>query len=214
MFITFEGSEGTGKSTQIAHLAKDLQLAGYPVLLTREPGGTPIGVQIRRVLSDLQNTDMQKRTEILLFQASRSQLVDQVIRPHLESGGIVLSDRYADSTLAYQGYGYQMELTQIRSIVNFATGGLKPNLTLLFDMDVEEGLRRRATGGEWNRLDAMELAFYQRVRRGYLELADLEPDRWVRIDASPPPEAVAEEVRRIVLNRFQANHQITATSPD
>ncbi len=204
MFITFEGSDGSGKSSQIARLAEILQMAGYPVLLTREPGGTPIGEQIRTVLSDLLNTDMQKRTEILLFQASRSQLVEQVIRPHLEKGGIVLSDRYADSTLAYQGYGYQMDLAQIRSIVDFATAGLKPDLTLLFDMDVEEGLRRRAKGGEWNRLDALEVAFYQRVRRGYLELAEAEPWRWVLINAASPFDEVADQVHQVVLHRLEA----------
>ena len=204
MFITFEGSDGSGKSSQIARLAEFLQMAGYPVLLTREPGGTPIGEQIRTVLSDLLNTDMQKRTEILLFQASRSQLVEQVIRPHLEKGGIVLSDRYADSTLAYQGYGYQMDLAQIRSIVDFATAGLKPDLTLLFDMDVEEGLRRRAKGGEWNRLDALEVAFYQRVRRGYLELAEAEPWRWVLINAASPFDEVADQVHQVVLHRLEA----------
>ena len=204
MFITFEGSDGSGKSSQIARLAEFLQMAGYPVLLTREPGGTPIGEQIRTVLSDLHNTDMQKRTEILLFQASRAQLVEQVIRPHLEKGGIVLSDRYADSTLAYQGYGYQMDLAQIRSIVDFATAGLKPDLTLLFDMDVEEGLRRRAKGGEWNRLDALEVAFYQRVRRGYLELAEAEPWRWVLINAASPFDEVADQVHQVVLHRLEA----------
>jgi dTMP kinase len=204
MFITFEGSDGSGKSSQIARLAEFLQMAGYPVLLTREPGGTPIGEQIRTVLSDLHNTDMQKRTEILLFQASRSQLVEQVIRPHLEKGGIVLSDRYADSTLAYQGYGYQMDLAQIRSIVDFATAGLKPDLTLLFDMDVEEGLRRRAKGGEWNRLDALEVAFYQRVRRGYLELAEAEPWRWVLINAASPFDDVADQVHQVVFHRLEA----------
>lgn len=204
MFITFEGSDGSGKSSQIARLAEFLQMAGYPVLLTREPGGTPIGEQICTVLSDLHNTDMQKRTEILLFQASRAQLVEQVIRPHLEKGGIVLSDRYADLTLAYQGYGYQMDLAQIRSIVDFATAGLKPDLTLLFDMDVEEGLRRRAKGGEWNRLDALEVAFYQRVRRGYLELAEAEPWRWVLINAASPFDEVADQVHQVVLHRLEA----------
>lgn len=212
MFITFEGSDGTGKSSQIARLAEILQLAGYPVLLTREPGGTPIGEQIRSVLSDLGNTDMQKRTEILLFQASRSQLVEQVIRPHLDKGGIVLSDRYADSTLAYQGFGYQMDLAQIRSIVDFATGGLKPDLTLLFDMDVEEGLRRRAKGGEWNRLDALEVAFYQRVRRGYLELAEAEPLRWIVINATPSFDEVADQVHQVVIHRLEALRQASSSA--
>ena len=204
MFISFEGIDGCGKSTQIARLAEFMRQAGYPVLLTREPGGTPIGEQIRTVISDLQNTDMVKRTEILLFQASRAQLVEQVIKPHLQQGDLVLCDRYADSTLAYQGYGYQQfDPSTLRPIIQFATGSLKPDLTLLFDLDVEVGLRRRATGGEWNRLDALDLEFYQRVRNGYLEMARAEPERWVVIDATPPVEPVELAVREIVLKHIK-----------
>ena len=147
MFITIEGPEGSGKTSQLAELAEYLTQKGYPVLTTREPGGTHIGDQIRAILSSLDNTDMRPRTEILLFQASRAQLVDQIIRPHLEEDGVVLSDRYADSTLAYQGYGYQADLNKLRAIIDFATGGLKPDITLLLDVDVEEGLRRRQRDG-------------------------------------------------------------------
>jgi dTMP kinase len=203
MFITLEGSEGTGKSTQAARLAAYLVQAGYPALLTREPGGTPIGEQIRAVISDFKNTDMQKRTEILLFQASRAQLVEQVIRPHLAEGGLVVCDRYADSTLAYQGYGYQLfDRDALRPLIQFATGGLTPDLTLLLDLEVEEGLRRRAKGGEWNRLDAYELGFYQRVRQGYLEMARSEPQRWVVVDATPGLDQVEQALRKIVLERL------------
>ena len=162
MFITLEGSEGSGKTSQHALLVDFLKAQGYPVLTTREPGGTPIGEQVRRILSDLDNTAMHPRSEILLFQASRAQLVEQVIRPHLAAGGVVVCDRYADSTMAYQGYGYQLvPLDLLASIVQFATGGLKPDLTLLLDLDVQEGLQRRARGGDWNRLDAYDLAFYR-----------------------------------------------------
>lgn len=204
MFITFEGTDGSGKSTQIARLADTLTQAGYSVLLRREPGGTAIGEQIRAVISDLKNTDMVKRTEILLFQASRAQLVEQIIRPHLAQGDLVLCDRYADSTLAYQGYGYQLFAPEtLAPIIQFATGGLKPDLTLLFDLDVEEGLRRRAKGGEWNRLDALDLEFYQRVRAGYLSMAGAEPERWVTIDAGSPAEEVEMAVRQVVLDRLQ-----------
>ncbi|MGW8251318.1 MAG: dTMP kinase, partial [Anaerolineales bacterium] len=165
MFITLEGSEGSGKSSQQVQLAEYLRALDIPVLATREPGGTPIGEQVRVILSDLQHTAMHPRAEILLFQASRAQLVEQVIRPHLAKGGVVLCDRYADSTIAYQGYGYRViDLDLLRTIVSFATGGLKPDLTLLLDLDVEEGLRRRARGGEWNRLDTYDLQFYRRVR--------------------------------------------------
>ena len=203
MFITFEGSDGSGKSSQQSQLAEYLLGLGFPLLVTREPGGTEIGEQVRAILSDLKNTAMHPRAEILLFQASRAQLVEQVIRPHLEKGGVVLCDRYADSTIAYQGYGYQLvDLAVLREIVSFATGGLQPDLTLLLDLDVEEGLRRRAKGGEWNRLDAYELAFYQRVRQGYHEMARAEPDRWVIIDAGKPPDQVQAVIRSVIMQRL------------
>jgi dTMP kinase len=203
VFITFEGSEGCGKSSQVFVLSSFLQLQGYDILTTREPGGTPIGEQIRSVISSLKNTEMQQRTEILLFQASRAQLVEQVIRPHLKEGGVVLSDRYADSTLAYQGFGYQRDLVPLRALIQFATGGLKPDLTLLLDVDVEVGLKRRAHGGEWNRLDALQLDFYQRVRQGYFQLADEEPERWVIIDAMQPFEQVQQAIRQVILRRLK-----------
>ncbi|MBK5108206.1 MAG: dTMP kinase, partial [Anaerolineales bacterium] len=171
MFLTFEGPDGSGKTTQVAPLAEFLTQLGYQVLITREPGGTAIGDQIRQVLSDLKNTGMHPRSETLLFLAARAQLVEEVIKPHLEDGYIVLCDRYADSTMAYQGYGHQNDLTQISSLINFATGGLKPDLTLLLDVGAEAGLKRKAEGTEWNRLDAYSLEFHQRVRQGYAALA-------------------------------------------
>jgi len=202
MFITFEGSEGSGKTSQLAQLVAFLQQSGYTVLTPREPGGTVIGEQVRRVLFDLQNTSMLPPTEVLLFQASRAQLVGEVIRPYLASGGIVLCDRYADSTLAYQGYGRQLDLAQLRALIDFATGGLKPDLTLLLDVEVELGLQRRSQDGNRNRLDILDVDFYQRVRQGYLELARLEPQRWVVINASQPSEAVQASIRRVVLQRL------------
>jgi len=204
MFITFEGSEGSGKTRQLAALADDLRQRGVPVTATREPGGTPIGDQVRQILSDLKNTTMQPRTEILLFQASRSQLVDQVIRPRLAAGDVVLCDRYADSTLAYQGYGYQkFSLEELKPLIAFATGGLQPNLTLFLDVDVEEGLRRRAQGGEWNRLDTFDLSFYQRVRQGYFAMIEAEPQRWVLIDAGKPFDQVQQAIRGVVMERLK-----------
>ena len=203
MFITLEGPEGSGKTRQIAVLAESLRQRGYPILMTREPGGTSIGDQVRSVLFDMQNTDMRPRTEILLFQASRAQLVEQVIRPRLASGEIVLCDRYADSTLAYQGYGHQVDLDELKTIVRFATGGLKPELTLLLDVDIEMGLKRKLDASEWNRLDAYDLEFHRRVRRGYLEMAQLEPQRWVLIDAGQPPDVVQAAVLEVVLGRLQ-----------
>ena len=129
-FITLEGPDGSGKSTQAARLAEHLRARGYDVLLTREPGGTPIGDQVRQVLHSLHNTEMHPRTEILLYSASRAQHVYQIIRPHLERGGVVVSDRYYDSTLAYQGYGHGLDLDALRQITAFATGGLAPDITL------------------------------------------------------------------------------------
>lgn len=202
LFITLEGPEGSGKTRQIVELADYLRAAEHPVFTTREPGGTSIGDQIRAVLSDLKNEDMLPRTEILLFQASRAQLIDQVILPKLEQGVVVLCDRYADSTLAYQGYGHQIDLEQLKALIAFATGGVIPDLTLLLDVDVETGLRRKVSGGEWNRLDAYDLAFHQRVRQGYLQLAQEEPQRWRLVDAGQSPEDVQTVIRQIVMDRL------------
>ena len=198
MFISFEGPDGSGKTTQVARLADTLTQLGYQVLITREPGGTPIGDQIRQVLADLKNTGMHPRSETLLFLAARAQLVEQVIKPRLAEGHIVLCDRYADSTMAYQGYGHQNDLDQIKSLINFATGGLKPDLTLLLDVGAEVGLKRKADGSEWNRLDAYSLEFHQRVRQGYLALAEAESDRWVVINADQQADKVQDQVLHFV----------------
>jgi dTMP kinase len=198
LFITLEGPDGGGKSTQASLLVEYLQAHGVQVQLTREPGGTAIGDQIRRTLMDLGNTGMHPRTEILLFSASRAQIVHQVIRPHLEAGGVVVCDRFADSTLAYQGYGHGLDLTALRIITAFATGGLKPDLTLLLDLPAEDGLQRRERGGHWNRLDAYDLEFHKRVRQGYFELAAAEPGRWSTVDASRPMDVVQADIQRIV----------------
>ena len=187
MFITFEGLDGSGKTTQARLITAHLQQAGHRVLLTREPGGTDIGDQIRHVLHNLENTAMHPTTELLLYNASRAQLVAESLRPHLDTGGVVICDRFYDSTLAYQGYGHQLDLTTLRAIVTFATGGLKPDLTLFLDITPEQALERRKQaslfGEEWNRLDDMALAFHQRVYVGYQALIAEEPQRWVRINA-------------------------------
>jgi dTMP kinase len=203
MFITLEGPDGSGKTTQIRLLHDALATAGYDVLLTREPGGTAIGDQIRAVLHDVGNEEMVSTAEILLYSASRAQLVAQIVRPALAAGKIVLCDRYADSTMAYQGYGRGLDLAALDAITAFATGGLKPDLTVLLDLEPGTGLRRRKTGGdEWNRMDQQALDFYRRTRDGYLSLAAAEPERWVRIDATKPVEKVAAVVRAVVVGEL------------
>ena len=203
MFITLEGPEGSGKTTQARLLAAWLRDQGYQVTLTREPGGTDIGDQIRAVLHDLKNSAIDPRTEILLYSASRAQHVAQRVRPALAAGEIVVSDRYADSTLAYQGYGRGLDLETLRRITGFATGGLTPDLTLYLDIPAEAGLQRRQLGGgEWNRLDAESLDFHQRVRAGYLELVKQELERWAVIHAARSVEEVQAEIRDVVQGRL------------
>jgi dTMP kinase len=208
MFITLEGPDGSGKTTQIRLLYDALVAAECDVLLTREPGGTAIGDQIRVVLHDIENTDIVRETEILLYSASRAQLVDQVIRPALAAGTIVLCDRYADSTMAYQGYGRGLNLEALTAITAFATGGLKPDLTLFLDLEPEIGLTRRKTSGqEWNRMDRQTLDFYRLTRRGYHTLAEMEPERWVSIDASGSISEVAAAVWATVQRRLNLQGQ-------
>lgn len=203
MFITLEGPEGSGKSSQLPELAEFLRGQGWDVLTTREPGGTLIGDQIRQILMRLDNQELHPRTEILLFLASRAQLVEQVIKPALREGNLVLSDRFGDSTLAYQGYGHGIDLATLRAMLDFATDNLKPDLTLLLDVDVEIGLQRKRKEDEWNRLDAYELAFHQRVREGYHQLCQLEPERWRVIDAMQPKDAVQLALRQAVMQFLQ-----------
>jgi dTMP kinase len=210
LFVTFEGPDGSGKTTQIRLLRVYLREKGYPVCQTREPGGTSIGDQIRQVLHDTTNTGMQATTEILLYSASRAQLVEEVIRPALARGQIVLCDRYAESTLAYQGYGRQLDLGILKAITAFATGRLQPDLIVYLDISVEEGLRRKRRAheieeDEWNRMDQQAVDFYRRVRQGYLHLADEEPTRWLIVDARQSVEAIQASIRQAVLSRLAVN---------
>lgn len=198
LFITFEGSEGCGKSTQARLLHEHLRTAGYDVIHVREPGGTPIGDQIRAVVLGMHNTEMDPTAESLLFSASRAQLVNQIIRPHLAKDGIVICDRYADSTYAYQGYGLGRNLTDLRTLTAIATAGLVPDVTLWLRIDPAVGLQRKlaATGElEWNRLDAHTLDFHRRVADGYVALAQAEPHRWVECNAALPIEDLATQIR-------------------
>jgi dTMP kinase len=208
LFITFEGPEGSGKSTQIRLLAAALTAQGRDVLVTREPGGTPIGDAVRAILLDSAHTAMSPRAETLLFNAARAQLVEQIIRPALAAGRVVLCDRFADSTLAYQGYGHGQELTPLRQLAAYATSGLTPDYTILLDIAPDEGLRRKRAGNgeEWNRMEEHALAFHQAVREGYLALARAEPQRWHCIDASQPIDAIHQEIlRQLNIHKAEAN---------
>jgi dTMP kinase len=203
-FITLEGPEGSGKTTQLRLLIPWLSEAGYEVLVTREPGGTPIGELIRDLLHDCSRTEMTSETEILLYSASRAQHVAQVIRPALAKGQVVLCDRFFDSTYAYQGYGRGLSLDALRRITSFATQGLVPDLTLYLDVPPEIGLRRREESGEaMNRLDRETLAFHRRVREGYLALIAEDPRRWSCVDATEGIEGVQVQMRETVMTSLQ-----------
>ncbi|MFP4345951.1 MAG: dTMP kinase [Anaerolineales bacterium] len=196
LFLTLEGPEGSGKSTQLPLLVSWLEEEGYAVLHTREPGGTEISERIRDLLHDPAHTKMTARAEILLYSAARAQHVEERIRPALEEGRIVLCDRFFDSTYAYQGYGRGLSLEDLRTITRFATDGLVPDVTLYLDLEPEVGLgRRRSGGGEMNRLDREALDFHRRVRLGYLKLAAADPDRWLTLDAGGRIEEVQETIR-------------------
>ncbi len=192
MFITFEGGEGAGKSTAIKKIVEKLQAEGKEIVLTREPGGTPIGEEIRSIILDKKNTDMDVRTEALLYAASRRQHIVQKIIPSLKQGKVVLCDRFLDSSLAYQGYARGIGVQKVYEMNLFATEGIEPDLTLFFDLDPEEGLRRIAANSqrEVNRLDVEKLSFHQKVREGFLSLAKKFPHRFVVIDASEKPDKV------------------------
>lgn len=196
LFITFEGPEGSGKSTQIRLLREALTQRGLAVVATREPGGTRIGNAIRSLLLDPAHTEMSPRAETLLFQAARAQIVDEVIRPALAAGQVVLCDRYADSTLAYQGYGHGQTLAPLQQLGDYATGGLTPAVTIYLDIDVRAGLERKRAGAaeEWNRMENHALAFHQRVRTGYLALATADPARWLVIDAAQPVASIHAQI--------------------
>lgn len=205
MFISIEGSDGSGKSTQFELLAEYLVNCGYDLVTTREPGGTNIGEQVRSCLHDVRNRSMTAEAEVLLYSASRAQLVSEIIGPALEAHKIVLSDRYYDSTLAYQGYGRQLNMEALLNITFFATGGLKPDLTILLEVDIMTGLSRREAGGvEINRMDMQDSAFYERVRQGYRSLVAAEPGRWLVIDANRAIEEVQAELRYQVEERLKA----------
>jgi len=205
-FISIEGIEGCGKSTQSALLKEWLEERGVGVLLAREPGGTEISEKIRDILLDPVNTDMDHRTELLLYLASRSQIVQELLSPALKEGKVVIVDRYSDSTLAYQGYGRGLQLEEILAINSFASRDLSPDLTILLDLDPERGFGRKGegtgTGKKGDRLEMETLVFHRKIRQGFLEIARNEPQRVVVVDSDRVIREVRDDIRKIVSEKF------------
>jgi len=197
-FISLEGIEGTGKTTQASNLSGRLNVLGIDSLLTHEPGGTVIGDRIRAVLLHTDHKEMTFMTELLLYNAARSQLLGEKIAPALKSGAVVITDRFSDSTMAYQGYGRGIDLELILKLDLIATGAARPDLTLLFDLDVTTGLRRNRRINKVDRLELEDIEFHERVRRGFLEMAGKEPSRIKVIDASMPLADVQDAAWQIV----------------
>jgi dTMP kinase len=205
-FITFEGIEGAGKSTQAERLMRFLEKEGYPAKLVREPGGTAVGEAIREVLAN-PKLEVNPLTEVLLLSASRSQLVDQFIRPQMGEGNVVICDRFSDSTFAYQGYGRGVHPTQIREVTDMCTWGVRPDLTFLLDVDPERGLGRVRTRSfqtltKMDRLENMDLGFYQRVRDGFLEIAEDEPFRFRVLDGHNDPDELATRISSLAMREI------------
>ena len=200
-FIVFEGIDGSGKSTQMQLLMDWFEAAGQRVTMVREPGGTALSEKIRLLLLDHGSQDLEPRAEALLFSTARSQLVHEVILPALERREVVLCDRYADSTIAYQGFGRELPLDEVIATQEFATSGLQPDLKILLDMPVAEAVPRMADSPA-DRMESAGQAFQERVRQGYLQLAQAAPDLWLVLDATQPAEVIAENIREFVERRF------------
>ncbi|MCH8893590.1 MAG: dTMP kinase [Chloroflexi bacterium] len=190
-FIVFEGGDGSGKSTQARSLLRRLRRRGVKVLRTHEPGGTPLGQSLRRLLKS--GDPMTPMSELLLFEAARAQLVRQVIKPHLEQGGVVIADRFTSSTMAYQGYGRGLDRELIERLNREATGGLEPDLTVLLDLPVETALARKG-GGNVDTFDDAPVDFHRKIRRGYSALAAADPEGWLVLDGQRPPEELSREI--------------------
>jgi dTMP kinase len=195
LFVALEGGEGAGKSTQAKLLERWLTDAGYDVVLTREPGGTAVGAALRAILLNHDTGDLSPRTEALVYAADRAEHVGALILPALAKGSVVITDRYVDSTLAYQGAGRSLDVADLHRLADFATGGLRPHLTVVLDIDPESGLAR---AGEHDRIESEPLDFHLRVRTEFLRLADAEPDRYLVVAAAGDPEAIHEVIRDAV----------------
>jgi dTMP kinase len=206
LLVTFEGPEGAGKSTQVTRIARRLRELGWSVESVREPGGTELGERLRMLLLSAA-VSMSERAEALLYAAARAELCAQVIEPSLRSGRVLLCDRYADSTLAYQGYGRGIPLAELRELVAFAVGDCWPDLTVLLDLPVDLGLRRKSVAaaraeGDWTRFEGEAVDFHERVRAGFHELAAAEPKRWVVLDARLPAAELEARIWEHIVRRL------------
>ncbi len=197
LFITFEGGEGSGKTVQSRILYRKLSRLAIPALLTHEPGVTPLGKKLTRVLKWAKDIGISPVAELLMFNASRAELVEEVIQPSLKSGTVVICDRYADSTIAYQSYGRELNVEMVKAVNNIATQGLKPDLTILLDVPPDEGLTSKSNQRR-DRFEQEDIAFHIRVREGYFKIAASEPKRWLVIDATQPKEEIAQIIWRRV----------------
>ncbi|MCS7254749.1 MAG: dTMP kinase [Armatimonadota bacterium] len=199
LFITFEGIEGSGKSTQARMLAEWLRANGYDVVLTKEPGGTELGEYVRQLLLSLQHHRMSERCELMLFLADRAQHVSELILPALHDGKVVICERFTDSTVAYQHYGLGLSLELIEELNNFVTHSLKPHITFLLDIEPSEGLKRlQHIKSSLDRIEMRSLEFHKKVRTGYLEIAKREPERFIVVNASLPPLELAKQIQERV----------------
>lgn len=205
-FVSLEGPEGAGKTTQVKLLSKELTALNVDHVVTRDPGGTALGRQVRRILLSPDNS-VSPMAELLLYQADRAQHVDELIRPALERGALVICDRYIDSTIAYQGYGRKIDFELINTLNQMSTGGLTPDLTILFDIASDDGLSRLHPGGH-DRMEREDLDFHLRVRDGYKTLAKDNPQRFETLDAAKALSVVQDEFRKILQNKFADKHKL------
>ncbi len=213
LFITFEGPDGAGKSTQVNRLVDYIMRQGFPLLATREPGGTPIGQRIREILLDPSNDEMVDQTEVLLYASSRAQLIHEQIIPALHEGKIVICDRYIDASIAYQGYGLGFNIETVRSINHFASSGLSPHRTYLLDISPEEGNRRlqnrvQKQNQTMDRIEQKELLYHKRVHDGFKKIAEQNQERIIRIDATSSPDDIAEMIKKDFISFIQGIYKI------
>ncbi|WP_033826353.1 dTMP kinase [Bacillus andreraoultii] len=209
IFITVEGPEGAGKTTIINMVAEELRNDGYPIILTREPGGSPIAEKIRQIILDKEHTEMDSRTEALLYAAARRQHLVERIKPALNNGQVVLCDRFIDASIVYQGFARKIGIEEVLMINRFAIESVMPNLTLYFDIEPEIGLERirNHRQDQLNRLDLETLEFHKMVREGYLQLLNKFPDRIKKINANQPIQSVKEEAKHLLLDYLKSNHK-------